>query len=331
MQRISTNHAAGSQCLQSSGRSSFALRRFFRATVLGSAAFLLGCAGADRTDQRGFKTPEEGAAALVASLESGNIEELKAILGPEGDEIISSGDPVSDQAEKKKFVERFREQSRIERLSDEAAFVHVGSQDWPMPIPLVKFDGEWIFDTESGKEVIIDRRIGKNELNAIQVCLAYADAQEEYWREDRDGDGILEYSQKFRSEPGKRDGLYWPTAEGEPPSPLGVLAAEAAEEGYRASKDAGRSTPFHGYFYRILTAQGPQAKSGAYDYVVNGSMVGGFALIAIPAEYGASGIMSFLVNHEGTVYEKDLGEKAPSEAAEIKTFDPDKTWSPVSQ
>ncbi len=308
--------------------------RLFCAFALLLAIGQLGCEAPNQVavvEQKAFKTPEDGVAALVATLDAGNLAELKAILGPECDDLMSSGDAVADQTAKKGFLERFREQNRVERVADDAAYLYVGNQDWPLPIPLVKFEAGWVFDTETGKEVIIDRRVGKNELNAIQVCRAYVDAQQEYWREDWDGDGLLEYSQKFPSEPGKKDGLYWPTVEGEKPSPLGLLAAQAVEEGYKA-KDAGSgSSPFHGYFFRILTAQGPAARGGAEDYVVDGNLLGGAALIAYPAEYDSSGVVSFLVNHEGTVYQKDLGEKTHEAASGIKTFDPDKSWSAVAE
>ena len=184
----------------------------------------------------------------------------------------------------------------------------------------------WFFDTIAGKEEILNRRIGRNELNAIQVCLAYVDAQREYVLKDRDGDRLLEYAQKFISNQGKKNGLYWEIKEGEKQSPLGPLVAKAAKEGYTGKKPVGKRTPYHGYYYKILKAQGKNAPGGEYDYIVKDKMIGGFALVAYPAEYGNSGVMTFMVNHDGVVYEKDLGKDTEKIAAAMKKFDPDKTW-----
>jgi hypothetical protein len=200
----------------------------------------------------------------------------------------------------------------------------VGKGDWPFPIPIVKKGSGWVFDAAKGKEEVLNRRIGQNEINAIQVALAYVDAQREYAMKDRDGDGLLEYAQSFRSESGKRNGLYWPIKSGEEQSPLGEFAARAVKEGYKA---ADKPFPFHGYYYRILTAQGKDAAGGAYSYIVKGSMIGGFALVAYPAEYGNSGVMTFIVNHDGKVFQKDLGKNTASLAAAMKEYNPDKTWT----
>jgi hypothetical protein len=202
----------------------------------------------------------------------------------------------------------------------------VGSEDWPFPIPLVKKDEYWFFDTMAGKEEILNRRIGRNELNAIQVCLAYVDAQREYVLKDRDGNKLLEYAQKFISSKGKKNGLYWEVKEGEKLSPLGPLVAKAAKEGYIGRKPVGKHTPYHGYYYKILKAQGKNAPGGEYDYIVKEKMIGGFASVAYPAEYGNSGVMTFIVNHDGVVYEKDLGKETEKIATAMKKFDPDKTW-----
>ena len=203
----------------------------------------------------------------------------------------------------------------------------VGKDDWPMPIPLVQRGGSWVFDVEQGREEILHRRIGKNELSTIQVVLAIVDAQQDYWRMDIDGDGVREYAQKFRSDPGKKNGLYWKAKAGEEQSPLGPLAAEAKVEGYKAAS-AG-ATPYHGYYYKIITAQGKNASGGAYRYLVKGKMIGGFAVIAAPAQYGNSGVMTFIVNHDGVVYEKDLGKNTIESAKKMNRFDPDKTWAEV--
>jgi hypothetical protein len=207
-----------------------------------------------------------------------------------------------------------------------AMMVHVGQDDWPFPIPLVHDRSGWRFDTRQGRQEILARRIGRNETNAVQTCLAYVDAQREYYAEDRNRDGILEYAQKFDSTPGKRDGLYWETSSGDPPSPLGPLVVSAYAAGYRRAKGGG-PTPYHGYLYRILTAQGPNAADGAYDYVVRGHMIAGFGLVAFPAAYGASGVMTLIVNQDGVVYQKDLGPTTRTVATAMRTFDPDPTWT----
>ena len=203
----------------------------------------------------------------------------------------------------------------------------VGQNDWPFPIPIVGQDGKFVFDTAAGKEEILNRRIGRNELYTIQVMLAVVDAQREYAMKDNDQDGLLEYAQKFRSDPGKKNGLFWRTKEGEEPSPLGALVAQARQEGYFEKEPTEGPSPYHGYFYRMLTAQGANANGGEFDYIVNGKMIGGFAIVAYPAEYGNSGVMTFIVNHDGVVYQKDLGEDAEKEARAMKRFDPDKTWT----
>jgi hypothetical protein len=202
----------------------------------------------------------------------------------------------------------------------------IGNHDWPFPIPIVRKGETWVFDTMAGKEEMLNRRIGRNELNTIQTCQAYVDSQREYALKDRDGDGLLEYAQKFRSTAGKKDGLYWQAMEGEEQSPLGEFAARAVKEGYTSKKPGDNPVPYHGYFYKILKAQGKNAPGGAYDYVVKGSMIGGFALVAYPAEYGNSGVMTFIVNHDGVVYEKDLGKDTAKIASTMTKYDPEKTW-----
>jgi hypothetical protein len=204
--------------------------------------------------------------------------------------------------------------------------IHVGTDDWSFPIPLVKVGEGWRFDPRQGREEIVARRIGRNEIYTMQTCLAYVDAQREYYSEDHDGDGLLEYAQHFASTPAKRDGLYWPTKTGEPPSPLGDLVVRARAEGYRRDQSGG-PTPFYGYLYRILTAQGPGAEGGEYDYIVRGHMIAGFALVAFPAQYGVSGVMTFIVNHDGVVYQKDLGPGTRAAALAMRKFNPDGTWA----
>ena len=210
------------------------------------------------------------------------------------------------------------EKNRLEAESAEKVVLYLGNEDWPFPIPIVKKNALWHFDAKEGRDEILARRIGKNELSAIQVCLAYVDAQREYAIEDRDGDGLAEYAQKFWSDPGKKNGLYWKTSDGEKPSPLGPLAAEANKQGY--TRKEGKPVPYHGYYYRILKAQGKNAPGGAYDYMVKGKMIGGFALVAYPAKYASSGIMTFIVNHDGVVYQKDLGTKTAEDRSSDEAF-----------
>jgi hypothetical protein len=263
---------------------------------------------------------------LTHAVKGNDEKELLAILGPAGKELISSGDEIADRTGRDRFVKAFEEMNKLVNENDEKMILHVGSRDWPFPIPLVKKGETWFFDTMAGREEILNRRIGRNELNAIQVCLAYVDAQREYALKDRDGDKLLEYAQKFVSGKGQKNGLYWGTKEDEPQSPLGPLIATAAREGYTGKRPVGRRSPYHGYYYKILKSQGKNAPGGEYDYMVNGKMIGGFALIAYPAEYGNSGVMTFIVNHDGVVYEKDLGKDTEKIAAAVKKFDPDKTW-----
>jgi hypothetical protein len=208
----------------------------------------------------------------------------------------------------------------------------VGSDEWPFPIPIVKAGNGWRFDTGAGKQEILARRVGGNELKAIQVCLAYVDAQKEYaMKKARQGEGLLEYAQKFVSTPGKQDGLYWEAGEGQEQSPIGPLFSAARDQGYSGKPLGEEPEPYHGYFYRILTAQGKNAPGGAQDYVVGGKMIGGFALIAYPAHYGASGVMTFIVNHDGVVYQKKLGKDTKKAAQAMKAFNPDKTWTRVPE
>jgi hypothetical protein len=221
-------------------------------------------------------------------------------------------------------VQAYEEAHTLVQSGDTKVMLQVGKDEWPFPIPLVKGSTSWRFDSKEGKEELLNRNIGRNELDVIQVCLAYVDAQREYYMRNPQGDALLQYASKFLSTQGKRDGLYWETTADEPPSPFGPLVARARGEGY---KHAGRKpTPYHGYYYKMLTRQGPNAPDGAYDYVVRGKMIGGFAMVAYPAQYGSSGIMTFIVNHDGVVYEKDLGPNTTALAQSMTKFDPDETW-----
>jgi hypothetical protein len=279
--------------------------------------------------QRSFKSPEEAVNALVGAVKGNDTKELLAILGPEGKELIFSGDQVADRAGRDRFVKAYEEMNKLVSENDKRVILHVGNEEWPFPLPVVKKGENWFFDTKAGKEEILNRRIGRNELNAIQVCQAYVDAQREYIMEDRDENKLLEYAHKFMSDKGQKNGLYWEAKEGEEQSPLGPLIAKAAGEGYTGKRPVGRRDPYHGYYYRILKSQGKNAPGGEYDYVVNGKMIGGFALVAYPDQYGKSGIMTFIVNQEGVVYQKDLGKETEKIATAMKKFDPDKTWKKV--
>ena len=276
--------------------------------------------------QRSFPSVEAAAQALVDALRSGEGKAMLAVLGQEGNRVVSSGDPVSDRRGRERFVAAYDDQHRLEAGGGKVVLV-VGRQDFPFPIPIVPDGPSWRFDTAAGTEEIVNRRIGQNELNTIQVCLAYVDAQREYYARDPDGDTLLQYAQKFASSPGKRDGLYWPTNPGEPPSPLGPFVARARGEGY--TKRSANPVAYWGYHYRILTAQGKDAPGGAYDYLAHGKMIGGFALVAYPAQYGVSGVMTFIVNQDGVVYQKNLGPNSAAVARAMKSFNPDSTWQKV--
>jgi len=276
--------------------------------------------------QETYKTPEDAAAALLAAAKSGDKQDALKVFGPDGEGIISSGDPVNDANQRNKFVEAYESKHLIETKDDNNATLIIGEKEWPFPVPLVKKDNGWRFDTEAGLKEILFRRIGHNELDTIQSLLAYVDAQNDYAQITRASTGTATYAQRIISEPGKKDGLYWPTQSGEEPSPLGDLIASATSQGYKVG---GGRAPYHGYYYKILTRQGPAAHGGAYDYVVRGNMIGGFALVAYPAAYRNSGVMTFLVNHDGTVFEKDLGPQTVKIAEAITSFNPDSTWKKV--
>jgi hypothetical protein len=276
--------------------------------------------------QEQFGTPEAAVEALVTAARSEDGAAILKVLGPDGKPIVSSGDPVADSNIRQDFVSAYNAKHAIEMEGDGTRTLIIGNDDWPFPIPLVNKAGQWQFDTKAGLDEILRRRIGRNELSAIQVSLAYVQAQNEYASLDPAGHGRGAYAQRIVSSPGKKDGLYWPSAEGEEPSPLGDLAAQAAVEGYRIN---GTPIPYHGYYYRILSRQGATAPGGAYDYVVKGKMIGGFGLLAFPADYGNSGIMTFMVNQDGTVFQKDLGDRTEKFARRIETFDPAAGWQKV--
>ena len=277
--------------------------------------------------QETFETPEEAVTALVAAAKDGEKTKLLEILGPGGEEIVTSGDDVADRNARETFVAAYDEKHSLDREGgDHQTVLVLGSNDWPFPIPIVEREGKWQFDASAGHEEILLRRIGRNELSAIEASLAYVAAQREYAALDVDGVRPPAYAQRIVSSEGKKDGLYWPSAGDETQSPLGAMFAEASDEGYELG---GAPVPYHGYHYRVLTSQGPGADGGAFDYVVDGRMIGGFALLAYPAEYGNSGIMTFIVNHDGVVFQSDLGPDTEARAAEIDDFAPGETWTEV--
>ena len=311
-------------------------------------AWTTGAAAADG-NIRFYATPEDAAQALAAAAKAGDTKELLTILGPKAAPLARSGDAQTEGAERAAFASAYEKKHELvapqpEQAGGEQAkrpakgkanarelrILEIGENNWPFPIPLVRDpkNGRWFFDTAAGMQELLDRRIGNNELSAIQVCLAYVDAQNDYYRLNPEKAPVAHFAQKIASSPGKRDGLYWPAKEGEEKSPLGSLAASAEDAGkIRAEKpEAGT---YHGYRYRVLTAQGANAVHGAYSYVENGLMFGGFALLAYPETYGVTGVMSFMVNQDGTVFEKNLGKSTASLAKRITVFNPDRSWAKV--
>jgi hypothetical protein len=253
---------------------------------------------------------------------------LLRVLGPGSAEIISSGDAVADASARKRVLDAYDGRHEVVMEGEDKAVLVIGNEDWPFPVPLVRKEGGWRFDTAAGRDEILFRRIGRNELSTIQACLAYVDAQQDYADKGVAGNGV--YAQRIVSRPGRKDGLYWPAQAGEDESPLGELAAGAAAEGYRIGQRPRERMPYHGYYYKVLTRQGASAPGGVLDYVVRGKMIGGFALVAWPAEYRNSGVMTFLVNHEGVVYQKDLGPASARIAEGMTAFNPDSSWERVT-
>jgi hypothetical protein len=299
-------------------------RRLPALASLGVATLLLlpGCAHPQGAE---FDTPETAAQALAGALRSHDKVQLSHILGPDSDKLLASGDAVADQNGENVFVKAFEAKHSFTDEPDGAKMLVVGESDWPMPIPLVPDGKSWRFDTAAGLDEVISRRIGRNELDAIEVCRAIVDAQRDYAYDNTSGTSA--YAQKFVSDPGKTNGLYWAQSPGGKPSPLGELAAEAAAEGYKAPSASGGPRPYHGYYYRILTAQGPDAPGGAMSYLVSDQLISGFAVIAYPAEYGNSGVKSFIVNHTGVVYESDLGTGTANTAKAMTAYNPGKGWT----
>lgn len=284
---------------------------------------------AAKLNQKTFGSPDDAFADMVAAIKDGNDKELVAIFGPYGKELFTTEEGMKGETHTR-FLKAYEEKKRVELVGDKKAVLHVGKNDWSWPIPVVKVGQRWHFDTQAGKVEILARRIDRNEVSAVQVCLAYVDAQREYVLDHLMAKGVGEYAQKFASDDGKKNGLCWEVEEGGKQSPLGPDLANACKVSYSASKPCSEYTkPYHGYFYKILTKQGLNAPGGAYDYVVDGKMVGGFALVAYPASYGSTGIMTFIVNHDGVVYQKNLGKGTAKSAEAMTIFDPDRTWTKV--
>jgi Protein of unknown function (DUF2950) len=286
--------------------------------------------GDDTAAQQVFPSPDAAVSALIAADKADDMKALSSVLGPDADQILSSGDPVADKNAREDFARRYQEMHRLEYDDQGRVILYVGAGNWPVPIPLVKKDSGWVFDTAAGKEELLFRRIGRNELFTIKVLENLADAQSEYASEARDGGSGSQFAQKILSDPGKHNGLYWETTEGQPESPIGPLVASATAEGYK--KDSGGNPiPFHGYYYKVLKGQGKNAPGGAKEYLVDGKMTNGFAFLAYPAEYRASGVMTFMINQDGVIVQKDLGPDIAKLASAIAEYNPDKTWQEVDE
>lgn len=305
------------RCWRSKRVGSISLMVWF--AVMFTAAF------AQEPGQRTYATPQDAGKALYDAVKATDKETLLSLGGLSSAGIVSSGDEVQDKDAYDRFTERFEQMNRWGQQADGSMVLFIGAENWPFPIPLKKdAAGQWYFDAKAGAQEIVFRRIGNNELAAIRVCNALASAQQQYFDQTHDGDPVHQYAQKFASDEGKHNGLYWKVAEGQPESPAGPLVAYAAGEGYGGHQD-----PFHGYFFRILTAQGADVKGGAKSYIVDGKMTGGFAILAYPAEYRNSGVMTFVMNQDGVIYQKDLGANTLDLARQIKEYNSDTSWQPV--
>jgi len=293
---------------------------------LAAAAILVaGCLPArtmaQQPGQKTFPSAQEASSALLTAAQNNDEKALLEILGPDAKDIVSSGDETQDAENRANFVQRYQEMHRLVKEPDGTTTLYAGAENWPMPIPLVNKGNSWYFDTAAGKKEILYRRVGRNEISTIRVCQELVAAEKEY-SSAHNG----EYAQKFLSSEGQQDGLYWKAGNGEPPSPIGPLVAQAVAEGYSPTHDGSPATPYRGYLYRILTRQGVSAKGGAKSYIADGKMTGGFALLAYPAEYRSSGVMTFIVGADGVVYRKDLGPNTAAIAKALKSYNPDATW-----
>ena len=277
---------------------------------------------------RAFNTPEQAAEALVKAAELFDVAALGAILGPDGRDLIVTGEPVRDKETAVAFAAQARAKMKvsIDPKNRNRAIILVGNEDWPAPMPIVKTGGKWSFDAKAGRQELLYRRIGRNELNAIEICRGFVEAQHEFALQKREGSGVNQYAQRIISTPGKQDGLAWQNPDGSWGGPVGEAVARVIERGYSS-----RNEPYHGYYFKVLKGQGPAAPLGAMDFVVRGVMIGGFALIAAPAQYRVTGVKTFMVSHDGVVYQKDLGPITLEIARKIERFNPDRTWSPVEE
>jgi hypothetical protein len=293
--------------------------------VIVAIGLVVGCAKKDSSPaQRTFASPEDAVVALVDALKANDTAQLTQILGPDSRKILSSGDDIADKQAREVFLTAYAEKAALSTEGDHT-ILSIGAEEWPVPIPLLKNGNNWLFDTAAGMQEVLFRRIGNNELTTMQLCKTYVDAQKEYASKGHDGKSKGIYAQRFTSSAGKHDGLYWKSDDPNDKSPFGDLAAQAASDGY--SKPDDKPIPFYGYYFRILTGRGGSAPGGTLDYLVNGEMQKGFAMIAYPAEYKNSGVMTFMVDDKGTIYQKDLGTESAKAAAEINEFDPDSSWA----
>jgi len=279
---------------------------------------------AQKPQAKTFASPEEAAKAVIAAAKAGDSKGLSVIFGPGSDKVLQSGDKVADKEARERFVKAAEEANALEKSGDAKAILTVGKDKWPFPVPIVKAESGWQFDVNAGKEEILNRRIGRNELFTVQSILAYVDAQRDYYVSNPENAKLLQYAQKMASSPGKRDGLAWQTAGGKWEGPVGEEIARAIAEGYNDKRE-----PYHGYYFKILKGQGPAAPMGQMDFVVDSAMIGGFALVAAPADYLVTGVNTFIVSYEGIIYEKDLGDRTLDEFRKMERYNPDSTWKAV--
>jgi hypothetical protein len=294
-------------------------------TILSISSRAGSFAASKDSQPRIFRSPGAAAAALVEAARADDLKEMTAVLGPDAKEVISSGDPVADNNAREEFTRRYDQMHRLSYDDKGRVILYVGAENWPLPIPIVKRGDGWAFDSAAGEEEMLYQRVGRNELFTIDVLEQLADAQQEYASREHDTSGVAQFAQTIFSSPGKKNGLYWPTKEGEPESPIGPLIADATAQGYQRDPSA-RPAPFHGYYYKVLTGQGANAPGGALDYLVDGKMTRGFAFLAYPADYGSSGVMTFMIDKAGVVVEKDLGPDTEKIAPTMTTFNPDSGW-----
>jgi hypothetical protein len=305
------------------------MTRTRRIPALALASALVAWTAAAQGGARTFSTPEDAVKALVDIVKAGKVDDLVALFGPESKDLVATADPGTARKNREVFKIAAAEQWRLEDEGANRKTLVIGNEEWPFPIPLAKDASGWRFDTAAGKEEIIARRIGNNELSAIETARAYATAQLRYALTGHDGKPAGLFATKFRSDPGKQDGLYWPVERGQKRSPLGDMLAQAGEEGRAEGQAPAKPAPFHGYYFKILTAQGAAAPGGAKSYIVKGEMSGGFALVAWPSQYDSTGVMTFIVGRDGTVREKDLGPKTDEAARAMTAYNPDSSWRPV--